>query len=253
MASLAGQHAVVTGGGRGIGRATAAALLQAGAKVTVIGRGEAALQDAVQQRHATAFAVADVTNEQALAEQIARSVAAHGPVDILVANAGGTGSAPFGQTSPAQFREIFDLNVMGVVHAVRAVLDGMIARKSGRIVAMASTASLKGYAYVSAYCAAKHAVLGLVRSLAIETARTGVTVNAVCPGFADTEIMQEAVATISQKTGRSSADAVSSILKGTPIGRFVKPEEVAAAVLYLCSPEAAAVTGSALTVAGGEI
>jgi 3-hydroxybutyrate dehydrogenase len=253
MASLAGQHAVVTGGGRGIGRATAAALMQAGAKVTVVGRGEAALKDAVQQRHATAFAVADVTNEQALAEQIARCVSAHGPVDILVANAGGTDSAPFAQTSPAQFREIFELNVMGVVHAVRAVLDGMIARKSGRIVAMASTASLKGYAYVSAYCAAKHAVLGLVRSLAIETAKTGVTVNAVCPGFTDTEIMQEAVATISRKSGRSSDDAVSSILKGTPINRFVKPEEVAAAVLYLCSPEAAAVTGSALTVAGGEI
>lgn len=253
MASLQGRHALVTGGGRGIGRAIAAALTEAGAAVTVVGRGEEALKDAVGKGDATGYGVADVTDEQALTAQIDRAASSRGPVDILVANAGGTESAPFGATTPAHFRDNFELNVMGVVHATRAVLDGMVARKSGRVIAIASTAGLKGYGYVSAYCAAKHAVVGLVRSLAIETAKTGVTVNAVCPGFTDTEIMREAVAKISEKSGRSPAQSEAAILQGTPLGRFIQPREVAAAVLYLCSPEAAAVTGSTLVVAGGEI
>jgi NAD(P)-dependent dehydrogenase (short-subunit alcohol dehydrogenase family) len=253
MASLAGRHALVTGGGRRIGRANAAALSGAGAAVTVLGRGEAALKDAVSKGEATGYGIADVTDEQALAAEIDRAASSHGPVDILVANAGGTDSAPFSATTSAEFRNTFDLNVMGVVHATRAVLGGMVARKSGRVIAVASTAGLKGYGYVSAYCAAKHAVVGLIRALAIETAKTGVTVNAVCPGFTDTEIMREAVAKISAKSGRTEAQSAAAILQGTPLGRFVQPGEVAAAVLYLCSPEAAAVTGSTLVIAGGEI
>jgi NAD(P)-dependent dehydrogenase (short-subunit alcohol dehydrogenase family) len=252
-AALQGQHALVTGGGRGIGRAIAAALTQAGAAVTVLGRGEAALKDAVGTGEAKAYAVADVTDERMLALQIERAAAAHGPVDILVANAGGTESAPFLETSSQEFRQTLDLNLMGVVHATRAVLAGMIARKSGRVIAIASTGGVKGYAYVSAYCAAKHAVVGFVRSLAIETAKTGVTVNAVCPTFTDTEIMRDSVTRIVEKTGRSPAQAAAAILKGTPIDRFVTPREVAAAVLYLCSPDAAAVTGSTLMIAGGEV
>jgi len=253
MASLQGQHALVTGGGRGIGRAIAAVLTLAGAAVTVIGRGEAALKDAVGKGEAAGYGVADVTDETALTAQINHAANSRGPVDILVANAGGTESAPFSETVSAQFRDNFELNVMGVVHATRAVLGGMVARKSGRVIAIASTAGLKGYGYVSAYCAAKHAVVGLVRSLAIETAKTGVTVNAVCPGFTDTEIMRDAVAKISAKSGRSPAESAKAIQQGTPLGRFVQPREVAAAVLYLCSPEAAAVTGSTLVVAGGEL
>jgi len=139
------------------------------------------------------------------------------------------------------------------VHAIQAVLGDMIARGFGRIVAVASTAGLKGYGYVSAYCAAKHAVVGLVRALAAETTRTGVTVNAVCPGYTDTELVDESLQRIAQATGRSREDALAGLLKGSPLGRLIKPEEVAAAVLFLCLPEAAGITGAALPIAGGEI
>ena len=253
MALLSGRHALVTGGGRGIGRAIAGALSAAGASVTVLGRGEATLRDAVAKGEAKGFAVADVTDESALGAEIKRAANARGPVDILVANAGGAESAPFTETAPSQFRQMFELNVMGVVHSTRAVLTGMMARKSGRVVAIASTAGMRGYGYVSAYCTAKHAVVGLVRSLAIETAASGVTVNAVCPGYTDTEMMRDSLSRIVEKTGRTPEQAQAAILKNNPLGRLVKPQEVAAAVLYLCSPDAAAVTGTTLVVAGGEL
>jgi NAD(P)-dependent dehydrogenase (short-subunit alcohol dehydrogenase family) len=253
MALLQGRHALVTGGGRGIGRAIAAALTQAGAAVTVVGRQEKPLSEVVHSGEAAGYAIADVTDARALDNGIGQAVAVRGPVDLLVANAGGAESAPFAKTPPDQFRRMFELNVMGVVHATRAVLDGMLARSAGRIVAVASTAGLKGYGYVSAYCATKHAVIGLVRSLAIETAASGVTVNAVCPGYTDTELVREGMERIAAKTGRSQDDALAAMLKDSPLGRLVKPQEVAAAVLYLCSPQAAAVTGTTLVVAGGEI
>lgn len=253
MASLQGRHAVVTGGGRGIGRAIAAALTAAGAAVTIVGRGEAALKDAVQKGDALAYALADVTDERALGAELKRAADARGAIDILVANAGGAESAPFAKTTTDQFRHAFELNVMGVVHASRAVLGSMRARKEGRIVAIASTAGLKGYGYVSAYCAAKHAVIGLVRSLAVETATSGVTVNAVCPGYTDTDMVRESLTRIAAKTGRGENDALGAMLKDNPLGRLITPQEVAAAVLYLCSPDAAAVTGTTLVVAGGEV
>ncbi len=249
---LQGRHALVTGGGRGIGRAIAAALTQAGAKVTVVGRGEAALKDAVAQGDATDYALADVTDEKALGAGLAKAAQMYGTIDILVANAGGADSAPFTKTSPDQFRRMFELNVMGTVNATRAVLDGMVARRSGRVVAIASTAGLKGYAYVSAYCAAKHAVVGLVRSLAAETMKTGVTVNAVCPGYTDTDLVRDSLARIAARTGRSREDALADMLKAGAQQRLVQPQEIADAVLRLCSPEAAAVTGTTVVVAGGE-
>ncbi len=160
-------------------------------------------------------------------------------------------TAPFGKTDPEQFRRLFELNVLGIVNCAQILLPGMVARKSGRIVAVASTAGLKGYGYVSAYVTSKHAVVGLVRSLAIETARSGVTVNAVCPSFTDTDLVRESVAAITKKTGRSEQDVVAQYVKDVPMARLIKPEEVAAAVVYLCSAEASAVTGTAMTVAGG--
>lgn len=253
MASLQGRHAFVTGGGRGIGRAIAAALTGAGAAVTIAGRSEPTLAAVVGHGEAGGYVIADVTDAKAVDKGVRQAVAARGPVDLLVANAGGAESAPFAKTTPEQFQRLFDLNVMGVVHATRAVLDGMRERQFGRVVAIASTAGLKGYGYVSAYCAAKHAVVGLVRSLAVETAASGITVNAVCPGFTDTDLVRESLNTITAKTGRSRDEALASLLKDSPFGRLVRPQEVAAAVLYLCSPDASAVTGTTLVVAGGEV
>jgi 3-hydroxybutyrate dehydrogenase len=252
MVTLDGRHAVVTGGGRGIGRAVAAALTARGAAVTIIGRSEPALIEVVNSGQAKDYAIADVTDDHALATALKRAADARGSIGVLVANAGGAESAPFLKTSSEQFRRMFELNVLGVVNAIRAVLGDMVVHKFGRIIAVASTASLKGYAYVSAYCAAKHAVVGLVRALAIETATTGVTVNAVCPGYADTEMTRDSVQRIMEKTGRSRQDALAALLKDVPLGRLIKPEEVAAAVLYLCSAEAAAVSGTTLSIAGAE-
>jgi NAD(P)-dependent dehydrogenase (short-subunit alcohol dehydrogenase family) len=253
MASLDGHHAIVTGGGRGIGRAIARTLSGAGAAVTVVGRHEAALADAAAAGDAAGYVIADVTDERALRKSLERAAAARGPVAILVANAGAAESAPFVKGDPQVFRRMFDLNLMGVVHASRAVLPGMIARSFGRVVAVASTAGLKGYPYVTAYCAAKHAVVGLVRALALETARTGVTVNAVCPGYTDTDLVQQGLDRIAQKTGRPREEALAAMIKDNPLGRLIRPEEVAAAVLALCAPEASAITGETLAVAGGEV
>lgn len=252
MTNLQGRHALVTGGGRGIGRAIAASLSGAGATVTVLGRQEGPLKEAVSAGHARAYAIADVTDERAVASAV-QEAAARAPIDILVANAGSAVSMPFLKGSSQQFRDMFELNVMGVVHATRAVLGDMVKRGFGRVVVNASVAGLKGYAYVSAYCMAKHAVVGLVRALAQETVKSGVTVNAVCPGYVDTDLSQSAITHVTAKTGRSTEAALADMLKDKPIGRLITPEEVAAAVLFLCSPGASAITGTTLTVAGGEI
>lgn len=253
MSALQGRHALVTGGGGGIGRAVAAMLADAGCAVTVLGRSEAPLREAVAQGHAAAYVAADVTDAVAIGEAVRRATEARGPIDIMVASAGGAEAAPFARADADMFRRMFDLNVVGVVNTAQAVLDGMMARGFGRIVAIASTAGLKGYGYVSAYCASKHAVVGLVRSLAVETASSGVTVNAVCPGYTDTDLVRESLGRIAAKTGRSHEDALTAMLKSSPLGRLVQPHEVAAAVLYLCSPDASAVTGTTLAVAGGEV
>lgn len=248
-ASLGGRRALVTGGGRGIGRAIAAALVGAGATVTVLGRDGAALDRVVAEGAAHAAVVADVTDEAALAGAV-RSV---GSIDLLVANAGAAVSAPFARSDGALFRGMFDINLMGVVHAARAVMPGMAERGFGRIVAVASTAGLKGYPYVTAYCAAKHAVVGFVRALAVETARTGVTINAVCPGFADTDMVAQSLDRIVATTGRSRDEALAELVRHNPQGRLVEPDEVADAVVWLCGERARSVTGQAIAVAGGEV
>jgi NAD(P)-dependent dehydrogenase (short-subunit alcohol dehydrogenase family) len=253
MADLSGHHAVITGGGRGIGRAIAAGLTAAGATVTVMGRNEAPLAEAVAAGDARHYFVADATDRKALGSGLQQAAAAHGTIDIVVANAGSAESAPFAGTDPDMFRRMFELNTMSVVHAAHEVLGGMVMRGFGRIIAVASTAGLKGYGYVSAYCASKHATVGLVRALAVETAKTGVTVNAVCPGYSDTDMVRTSVARIVKATGRNEQDVLTAMLKDMPLARLIEPEEVATAVVFLCSPAASAITGATLSVAGGEI
>jgi 3-hydroxybutyrate dehydrogenase len=246
------RHALVTGGGRGIGREIAALLAGAGATVTVLGRHRAALDDAVTVGAAHFAAVADVADQTEVSAAIAVA-AARQPIDILIANAGVAESAPFAKSDAALFRRMIDVNFMGVVHSIQAALPSMKGRRYGRIVAVASTAGLKGYAYVSAYSAAKHAVIGLVRSLALELAHTQVTVNAVCPGFTDTDLIAGSIDNIMKKTGRSREQAVAELSRHNPQGRLVTPAEVADTVLWLCGEDAGAITGQAIAVAGGEV
>jgi 3-hydroxybutyrate dehydrogenase len=245
-------HALVTGGGRGIGRAIAAELARAGATVTVLGRRRATLDEAVAAGDAHFAEVADVADQAAIGAAVAKA-AARQPIDILVANAGIAESAPFVKSDAALFQRMMDVNFMGVVHSIQAALPSMKDRTYGRIIAVASTAGLKGYAYVSAYSAAKHAVIGLVRSLALELASTNITVNAVCPGFTDTDLVAGSIDNIMKKTGRSREQAVAELSKHNPQGRLVTPKEVADAVLWLCGDGAVAITGQAIAVAGGEI
>jgi NAD(P)-dependent dehydrogenase (short-subunit alcohol dehydrogenase family) len=252
MSGLSRFHALVTGGGRGIGRAIASALVKAGATVTIMGRNLAVLNEVIAAGDAHHALSVDVSDQAAMQAAIAE-VAKRQPIDILVANAGAAESAPFLKSDAALFQRMMDVNFMGVVHAVHAVLPDMVARKHGRIIAVASTAGLKGYGYVSAYVAAKHAVVGLVRSLALEVATKGVTVNAVCPGFTETDLLEGSIDNIMSKTGRTREQAIAELAKHNPQGRLVKPEEVADAVLWLCGAGAGSITGQSIAVAGGEL
>jgi NAD(P)-dependent dehydrogenase (short-subunit alcohol dehydrogenase family) len=249
---IAGRHALVTGGGTGLGKAVATALAGAGVDVTICGRRKALL-DAVTIASDRIFAIAaDVTSERSMAELYEAAEAERGPFDIVVANAGVAGSAPAHKTSAGEWRQTLAVNLTGAFLTVKPALPGMLERRRGRVVFIASTAGLKGYPYVAPYVAAKHGVVGLMRALAAETAKSGITINAVCPGFVETGMLEDSIQRIAKKTGRSAAEARAGLVGTNPQGRFVQPEEVAATVLWLVSDAAASITGQAISVSGGE-
>lgn len=252
MNRLDGRHALVTGGGSGIGAAIAMTLASAGAKVTICGRRMQPLQQIAAGDSNIHAATADVTDEAAMAKLYDHAEAERGPFDIVVANAGQAESAPAEKISVELWTKTLDVNLTGAFLTVKPALAGMRARGRGRIVFVASTAGLKGYAYVAPYVAAKHGVVGLARALAVETATAGITVNAVCPGFADTPMLADSIDRIVATTKRSAADVRAALTASNPQGRLVAPQEVADAVLWLCSDAAAAITGQAISVSGGE-
>lgn len=253
---LAGRHALVTGGARGIGLACARALLQRGARVTLLGRDGAALDaatDSLARLGQVQAVSADIADEASVRAAFAQAEVEFGPVQVLVNNAGQAVSERFDRTDSALWQSMIAVNLTGTFNCIQAALPGMLKEKWGRVINVASTAGLIGCGYVSAYCAAKHGVVGLTRSLALEVALKGVTVNAVCPGYTETDIVRGAVSNIVDKTGMSPEAARAKLAERNPQGRLIQPEEVAETVAWLALPASASVNGQAIAVDGGEV
>jgi len=250
---LEGRHAVITGGGSGIGAAIAARLAQDGARITLMGRNAARLEATARDLDIARAAAMDVTDETAVAHAFTRAVEGFGPVSILVNSAGAVQSMPFRKLDSAHWCAMLEVNLTGAFLCAKAVTEPMVQAGWGRIVSVASTAGLKGYPYVAAYCAAKHGLIGFTRALAMEFAQKNITVNAVCPGYTETDIVAQSVETLMTKTGRSRARALNDLTAANPQKRLVQPTEVAAAVAWLCAPSSAAITGQSIAVAGGEV
>lgn len=245
--SVAGKTAFVTGGGSGVGAVIALTLAEAGAMVTICGRRLEPLQ-AVAAKHSNITAVVcDITDESAIS-----SVMANTAPDIVIANAGASESAPFARTELAAFERMMSVNLTGTFLTLREATKAMKDKPWGRMIAIASTAGIKGYPYVAPYAAAKHGVIGMVKSVALELARKGITVNAICPGFLDTEMTERSIANIVEKTGRSPKEARASLEATNPMNKLVPPEDVAKIVLWLCGDGSDMVTGQSISVSGGE-
>ena len=251
---LSGRHAIITGGNRGIGAAIAWSLARAGASLTLMGRDAIKLTEtgssiAAECSVDVLTVECDVTDEESVTAAFARA----GDAYILVNNAGAAEGAPFAETTREMWDRMIAVNLTGTYLCTQRALPGMLRNGAGRVINIASTAGLKGYARITAYTAAKHGVVGFTRALAAETARNGVTVNAVCPAYTETEMSERAVASIASHRHISNQEARQKLERMIPIGRLIKPEEVAAGVLWLCSKEAAAITGQTISVSGGEV
>jgi len=252
---LAGMHAAITGGGRGIGRAIAQRLAAMGASLSLLGRDAERLEHAAKALAPARCTthVCDVGDPVAVGACFEAIAGDDAGLAILVNNAGVVQSAPFEDTSSALWYDMLRVNLTGAYHCIRAALPLLRAAPMARIVNVASTAGLVGYPYVAAYCAAKHGVVGLTRALAIELAQTPITVNAVCPGYTDTDLMTESIATIVRKTHRNERDVRALFAQRNPQQRVLAPEEVASTVAWLCLPESQSITGQAIAVCGGEV
>ena len=247
MTRLSNRHAVITGGGTGIGAAIARALAGEGARLTLIGRRREPIEQVAHECGALAVR-ADVTQRNEVVAAFAKARATNGPIAILVNNAGAAESASFAKVGEEAWRAAMAVNLDAVFHCCQAALADLLAAEAARIVTIASTAGLRGYSYSSAYCAAKHGAVGLMRALAEEFAGTPLTVHAICPGFTDTAIVTDAADRLVARTGRSPEEARSALAQLNPSGRLIDPEEVAAEVVRLCLPESAAITGQAIEI-----
>lgn len=249
---MQGKHIVITGGGTGVGAALAKAFDLAGANVTVTGRREEPLQIIAGQLSRGQAICADVTDRESVRAMLNTARVRFGNIDIVIANAGAVESTPFAKMTMGQWQDTLAVNLTGTFNLFQEALADMQQKQWGRMIAVASMAGLKGYQYVSAYCAAKHAVIGLVRSLALEYAREGITVNALCPGFTETPMLERSLENIVNKTAMTAEQAAATLNKDNPMGRFIQPEEVAQTALYLCGCGAASINGQAIAISGGE-
>jgi len=252
MSKLTGHRAVITGGGTGIGLACARSLAAQGAQIIIMGRDLVRLEAAAQTIPGAQAIQLDVTDADSVTAGFAKA-ASGGVIDILINNAGIAAATAFHRTSMEEWQRIQAVNVEGLVRCTHAVLGGMVKAEYGRIVNIASIAGLRGGAYIAPYVASKHAVVGLTKSLSLEYAKTAITVNAICPGYVETAIVDNSIANIMAKTGRSREDAVSELTKTNPQGRLIQPDEVAEAVTWLCSPLSGSVSGQSITISGGAI
>jgi NAD(P)-dependent dehydrogenase (short-subunit alcohol dehydrogenase family) len=253
MGTLSGRHALVTGGGSGLGAAIALALVGEGARVTIVGRRRAVLEAMAAKAAGLGIVAADMTDEAAVVSAFVDARKSGGDISIVVANAGAAESAPFARTTLEQFQRMVAVNLTGTFLTLREGTRAMAEAKWGRLIVIASIAGLRGYSYVAPYAAAKHGAVGLVRSLAMELANTGVTVNAICPGYAATPMLEESIARIVKRTGRSDAEARKMLADINPGGRLVEPQEVADAVLKLCAPGSEGITGQAIQIPEGAL